>query len=276
MGKIQIVTDSTCDLPQAVLDKHGIHVLPVMVNINGKDYADGVDISRDDFYKELKNLDNKIGTAAVPSRLAQELFESLPAEDEILCILLSEDLSATINAVKLGADAANREITVHDSRYVSLGLGYQVKVAAEAIADGGSIADAIGAMNEIAERIYVYALLDTLEFLKRGGRVSSVQAGVGSVLQIKPIVKVENGKVESHSRQRTAKKGFKKLIEYGNFHGKLESLAIIHADAPDRAEAVRKELASLVQGEIIIVPVTPAIGVHTGPNTVGIAGVMVK
>ncbi len=271
---IQLVTDSTCDLPQSVIDQYGIHVLPVMVNINGTEYRDGIDISREDFYAQLKNLDNKVGTAATPPRLAAELFESLPADDEILCVMLSSKLSATIDSVTQGASAAGREITMHDSNSISSGLGFQVVAAAEALAGGGSIADAISAAEAVYSKNYLYALLDTLEFLKRGGRVSGLQASVGSVLQFKPLLIVEGGKIEPFLRPRTSKKAFKKLMEIGEGHGKLEKLAIIHADAPDRAEAAKQALAGLVEGEITIVPVTPAIGVHTGPNTIGLAGIM--
>ncbi len=271
---IQLVTDSTCDLPQSVIDQYGIHVLPVMVNINGTEYRDGVDISREDFYAQLKNLDNKVGTAATPPRLAAELFESLPADDEILCIMLSSGLSATIDAVNQGAKAAGREIIMHDSESLSVALGYQVTAAAEVIANGGSSADAIAAAEAVAEKSYFYALLDTLEFLKRGGRVSGIQASVGSVLQFKPLLHLADGKVAPHSRPRTTKKAFKKLIELGETHGKLEKLGIIHANAPERAAAAKEALQGLVEGEIVIVPVTPAIGVHAGPDMVGISGVM--
>ncbi len=271
---IQIVTDSTCDLPTAVLQNLGIHVLPSIVHINGEDFRDTLDIERNLLYEKLGNLKNQISTSPAPAIYSQRLFEQFAPTDEILCVVLSSSLSKTTEHVRLGAQSAGRNVTVHDSQSITMGLGYQVLTAAQVIARGGTVADAVSAMEAIEDRTFLYVLLDTLEFLRRGGRVSNVSASVGGLLQIKPILKLQWGKIDVLARQRTYKRAYNKFLDYSQFHGRLERMTVFHANAEDRALDLKYSLARIVETDINVSPVSPSLGVHIGPRAVGVVGVM--
>ncbi len=271
---IHIVTDSTCDLPQAALQQLGIHVIPSIVSVNGDEFRDTLDISRDAIYDKLGNLRNQISTSPAPANYSQRLFEQIPAKDQILCIVLSSSISKTSEHIALGAQAANRNVTIHDSQSITMGLGYQVLVAANVISKGGSIQDAIVAMEAISQRTFLYVLLDTLEFLRRGGRVSNLSASVGGLLQIKPILKLQWGKIDVLARQRTYKRAYNKFLDYSQFHGRLDRLTIFHADAEDRALDLKYSLSRIVDSDVNITAVSPSLGVHIGPKAVGVVGIM--
>lgn len=271
---IRIITDSTCDLPLETLNALGIQLIPNYVHINGQAYRELIDITHNDLYHQLADLSNQIYTSPSPTEDIRQIFASIPPEDEILCIVLSSSLSKTVEHVTLAAQASERKVTIHDSKFISMGLGYQVLAAAKVIHEGGTVAQAIQAMNSMLDRTFMYVLLDTLEFLKRGGRVSSVTATVGGFLQIKPILKLQLGKIESLDKQRTYQRGFKKFLQYSKFHGKLNRLTVVHANAPQRAEEVKRTLASIVSTDIRVTDVSPSLGVHIGPKAVSVIGVM--
>jgi DegV family protein with EDD domain len=272
---IRIVTDSTCDLPESVLAQHDIAVIPLYINLGGRGYLDGAELSRRDFYERLPDSTFAPTTAAPGPDVFRQTYERL-AEDratEILSIHISVSLSATLNAARLGAQETETvPVTVFDSRQLSLGTGFLVMTAAKAAAEGRSMDRIIALLEERIARTHVFAAFDTLEFLRRSGRMSWAVAGLGSLLQIKPLLKMYNGNVTSE-RVRTRNGATKRLIELVSELGPVEQLALVHTHAPDRAEALRLQAQHLFPGSQapLSVEVTPVIGAHIGPGAVGFA-----
>jgi DegV family protein with EDD domain len=272
---IKIVTDSTCDLPQDIVEEHSISVVPLYINIGSESYLDGVDITREEFYKGLPDYEDFPKTAAPGPEQFSKVYSKLSSEGatEILSIHISPSLSAVVNSARIAADTFKEaKVTVLDSGQLSLGLGFMVQVAAQAAAAGESLSDIISAVNDQIKRSYVFAALDTTEFLRRSGRVSGFQNGLGTLLQIKPLLKMYDGKVESE-RIRTSKKAIERLIELGSEVKPLEKLALVHTNDNQRAQALWQQAHHLFPDihDPISVNVTPVIGAHIGPGVVGFA-----
>ena len=273
---IKIVTDSTCDLPPDVTAKHDITVVPLYVNMGDRGYLDGVDLTRDEFYKRL--LESKIipTTAAPGTEMFRKTYEELSSEHltGILSIHVSGSLSTTLNNARLGAaEVTSTAVTVFDSGQLSLGLGFLVVAAAEAAAEGQPLEAIKTRLNEQKMRTHLFAVLDDLEFLRRSGRVNDLLAGLGSVLQIKPVFKVYNGRA-SYDRVRTHKRALKRLTQLLDEQGPLAELCVVHSNVPDRAEQLRDRVSYLRPEAVIpLIDVSPIIATHIGPNAVGIVGV---
>ena len=192
---VKVVTDSTCDLPRTLLDQFQISVVPLYVNIGGRSFLDGVDLSRPEFYTRLARLDTVPTTAAPSPEKFRQIYESLLSSEttEILSIHVSEQLSSTINSARLGAKKLDAvPVHVWDSRQLSLGTGFQVLAAAELAASGRAVREIVAILESQVARSHLFAALDTLEFLRRSGRVNTLAAGLGSILQIKPLLKINS------------------------------------------------------------------------------------
>lgn len=272
---IRIVTDSTCDLPQSIIDEYNIAIVPAYVNVGEQSYVDGVTLDRDDFYTNLPVYASHPSTAAAAPGEFQAVFDRMADEGatEVLAVLISADLSAFFNAARLGADASHANVTLVDSRNTTMGLGLLVLRAAEMVADGLSVADIVTTLNDLIPRTFVYAAADTLEFLRKSGRVGFATAGIGSLLKIKPILVVTEGEATSFDRVRTSKKVIPKLAALLADKGALEDLAIVHAAAPDRAQAMHSHIASKFPSgsRKLVSQIGPTIGAHCGPGTIGLA-----
>lgn len=272
---IKIVTDSTCDLPPALAAQYDITVLPAYINIGDESYLDGVDLSRQQFYEGLPNFTSHPTTAAPASGSFTETYERLAAggASEIISIHVAAKLSGILNAARLGADAAGGvKVTLYDSQQLSMGLGLLTLSAAQAAAQGRSVPEICALLDEQVERAYVFAALDTLEFLRRSGRVNWAQFGIGTLLKIKPLVRVYKGEVEMLEKIRTSARVVARMIERVEELGPLERAALLHTHSPERAEALRQQAQHLLPaGDVPLAEVTPAIGAHVGPNGVGLA-----
>lgn len=272
---IRIVTDSTCDLPQEIIDQYNISIVPAYVNVGEHSWIDGVTLRRDDFYSGLPVFKSHPSTAAAAPGEFQTVFDRLADEGatEVLAVLISADLSAFFNAARLGADASKANVTLVDSRNTTMGLGLLVLRAAEAIAAGKSVSETVTMLNGLIPRTFVYAAADTLEFLRKSGRVGFATAGIGSLLRIKPILVVTEGAATSFDRVRTSKKVIPKLSDLLNAKGELEDLAIIHAAAPERAAALKSAIQQRFppSSQQIVAMIGPTIGAHCGPSTIGVA-----
>ena len=272
---IRIVADSTCDLPESVVADYGITVIPAYINIGGQSYLDGVELSRQEFYERLPDYE-PLPTTSVPGLgTFDQVYEQLAAEgaDEILSIHISVSLSAFVNVARSVAESTDVvPVTVFDSGQLTLGTGLLVLEAAQAAAAGSSVPEIVALLEEKALRTYSFAALDTLEFLRRSGRVSGIQAGLGTLLKIKPLLKMHNGEIEMET-VRTRRRAIERLIELVSDLGPLAELALVHTHAPDRAEALRQQALHLFpEGKVpFSVEVTPVIGAHVGPGAVGFA-----
>jgi DegV family protein with EDD domain len=276
---IRIVTDSTCDLPEAVVTEHGITVVPLYINFGDQSYLDGIELSRQEFYERLPDCDPPPTTAVPGTEMFRQAYERLAGEGatEVLSSHISISLSAVVDVARLGAKETDAvPVTVFDSGQLSLGTGFLVLTAAKAAAMGCSMDEIIALLEEQGSRTHVFAALDTLEFLRRSGRMSRVMAGLGSVLRIKPLLKMYNGEPTAE-RVRTRDRATKRLISLLSDLAPLEQVALVHTHAPDRAEELRQRVEHLLpEGEVPSVDITPVIGAHIGPSAVGFACVTAR
>ena len=276
---IKIVTDSTCDLPAETLARYGISVVPLYINIAGKGYLDGIDITREEFYRDLPKYDPAPTTAVASPEKYRQVYASLAAQGatEILSIHISPSLSAVVDTAKLGArEITSVPITVFDSRQLSLGTGFLVETAAQLAARGMTLGEIVARLNDQVKRTRVFAALDTLEFLKRSGRMNVAVAGLGNLLQLKPLLRMFDGKATAE-RVRTRERATLRLLEMLRDAGKLERVAIVHTHALERVAELRERAAHLLPpGELLAVDITPVIGAHIGPSAVGFACVAAR
>ncbi len=271
---IRIVADSTCDLPAAVIRRYGITVIPLYVNIGKQGYLDGVDISREQFYKDLPTYLAHPTTAAPSPLKFHSVYDALADEGatQVLSIHISAALSAVVDTARIAAqETRSVPVTVFDSRQLSLGTGFLVETAARLASQDRSMGDILNALNDQIQRTRVFAALDTLEFLKRSGRMNGVVAAMGTLLQLKPIVTMYDGQPDAE-RVRTRERARQRLLEMLHAAGEVERAAILHTHSPERALEVRQHAAHLLPaGDIPAMVITPVIGAHIGPGAVGFA-----
>jgi DegV family protein with EDD domain len=271
---IKIVADSTCDLPQSVIQDLGITIVPLFINLFDKGYLDGVEITRQDFYTNLPNYKVHPTTGVPGLNAFTHAYEALSEKGatEILSIHISESLSGTVGVAHAAAQEMNAvEITVRDSGQLSLGTGFQVETAARMAKEGHNMEEILAALDEMMPRTFVTAGLQTLDYLRRSGRMNRFVAGLGSLLQLKPILTMANGQPGSE-RVRTSSKAEARIIEMLKEHQPIERFALLHTNAPDEANAFLAKIKPLLPDrDIYSMDITPVIGVHIGPGAVGYA-----
>ena len=276
---IRVVTDSTCDLPASVVAEHGISVVPLYINFGTESYLDGGELSREECYRRLPDHDPPPTTALPGPQRFLQAYERLAAEGatEILSIHISESLSATVNAARLGAqEMEGVPVTVFDSGSLSLGTGFLVLAAARAAAQGRSVEEIVPMLQEQGSRTHVFAALDTLEFLRRSGRMNRALAAVGSWLQMKPLLRMHDG-VPTAERVRTTEAATNRLVALLKELVPLERVALVHTHALDRAaDLLRRVQHLLPEGDVLSMDITPVFGVHLGPGAVGFACVTAR
>lgn len=278
MNPVRILTDSTSDVPPEVAARLRITVVPAYVQIGNRSYRDGAGLSREEFYAQLPTMPVVPTTSVPPAHEFTTAYRSLTAEtNEVIAIVISANLSGMYNVAHLGAQETP-ELKVHvvNSGQVTMGLGWMVIVAAEAAAEGKSAQEILALIEGMKPRVRVYAALDTLEYLRRSGRVSWARAKVAQLLRIKPIVEVLLGKVKDAGRTRTRRRAIDRLVELTRALGPLERLAILHTYAPE-LEDLRCRLADLyAPRHLLTVAATTIIGAHVGPRGLGVAAVTAK
>ena len=276
MPKVHIVTDSTADIPPELVAEYGITVVPAVVVVGEKQYVDGEGLSRAEFYRRLPQMNPLPTTAAPAVGVFAEAYRAALAEaDAVVGIFLASTLSSIYQNGLLAAESFGGRVHVVDSGQLTLGLGFQVLEAARVARAGGEVQEVLAAVASIQQQVRLVAMLDTLEFLRRSGRVSWAKARLGSLLQIKPFLEVRNGEVLSLPAVRTRRKGLARLAEHVRAWGALDYLALLHTGAPDDAQAL---LAAAVTEGLVLPPmkvlVTTVIGTHVGPRGVGAVGVL--
>jgi DegV family protein with EDD domain len=271
---IRIVTDSTCDLPDAVISQHSITVIPLAINVGKESFLDGVDLTRSEFYAQLPNFSQHPTTAAPGTEVFMKAFERLANEgaQAILSIHISETLSATVNSARIAAKQFTPiPVIVLDSSQLSLGLGFIAERAAQLAEAGKEAQDIVSALNNLMRRTHVFASLRTLVYLRRSGRMSSALATFGELLQLKALLHMNMGKATAH-RSRTQKRATARLLEWLAEYAPYEKLAILHAGVQERAEALYQQARSYFpQSEVFIVQITPVLGAHLGIGALGFA-----
>jgi DegV family protein with EDD domain len=274
--KIALLTDSACDIPQEIIKSLGIKFLPLKIIYPGREYSDRLDIKPEDVYSQMPE---KIPTTSMPclgeiksalGKIKNEGFTHL------LAVHISSGLSGTFQAVQVVArDIDNMIIKVIDSQTLSMGQGWMVLEAARNIARGLSFEKVVDQVNKIKPKIQVYYVLETLEYLRRGGRIGKVAATLGEMLHVKPIISVDTeGKYFTYCKARGRKKSIERLVQIveNNIKGKSAYLAVMHGGARKEAEEIVNNLKELPNiKEIIFSDISPALGVHTGPGLLGVS-----
>jgi DegV family protein with EDD domain len=269
---IRIVTDSTCDLPAELISKHNITVIPMYINVGEKEYQDEIDLTRQEFYRRLPDF-KPAATTAIPSpEIFRLTYEKLAAEGatEILSIHISTKLSSVVGiASQAVQEITDVKVTVFDSRQLSLGTGFQVLTAAQAATEGHSMEEILSILESQISHTHVFAALDTLEFLRRSGRMNFAVAFLGGLLQIKPFLKMYDGNPTAE-RIRTRNGAVKRLVELLEQAAPLEKVAVLHSNAEERARALLLQVKHLLPaGEVLIEEINPVLGAHIGPGVVG-------
>jgi len=279
MSKIAVVTDSTTYLPPELAKKHNISVAPQVLIWGDQTYKDGVDMQSGEFFTRLKSTKVMPTTSQVAVISFQEIFQDLVDKGyEVLALLVSSKLSGTVQSALHARDMmglARDKVNVVDSQSVAMALGFQALAVARAIEAGASLKEAIALAEKSHEYTGVFFAVDTLEFLHRGGRIGGAQRFIGSALNLKPILAIQDGRVEGIERIRTKSKAQDRILELCVEKVNRRSpvrLATLHANAAEDAKAllIRAEQA-LNPIESIFTEVSPTVGTHAGPGTVGLA-----
>lgn len=274
---VRIVTDSACDLPQAVADELGISIVPLTIRIDGHEYVDRADLTPEEFWAKCSTSAALPETAAPSPGQFEAAYRELAANgaSSIVVINLSSGLSATMQSAELAARDFNAEplnirVSVVDSCSATLGLGSIVLDCARLARSGASHDEVVLRAADLATRTKVWGALDTLENLKKGGRIGGAKAMLASALAIKPIIEVRDGKVEQGGKQRTRSKALAFLVETLVKAGPVENLMVMHADCSD-VDAFVEMLRPHYKGNIVVGDIGPVVGTHAGRGTIGIA-----
>ena len=273
--KIGIVTDSTADIPPELAQERGIHIVPAILIIDSQSIKDGEGISRHEFYERLPAMRSLPTTASPSTGSFQQIYDALIRQgfSHIISIHATSRLSGIFNAARVAAQSFGDRVRVVDSEYVTLGMGFQVLAAAEAVMRGLSLEAILAHIEDVRKRVRVIAMLDTLDYIRRSGRVSWARASLGSLLSIKPFVELKEGVVLRMGEVRTRRKGIEHLIELMNKLGPLECLAVLHTNAETEARLMLERLTAKLETTPLLVNVTTIIGTHVGPNGLGFVAV---
>jgi DegV family protein with EDD domain len=276
--KIGFVTDSTSDVPVDLAKQYGIQVIPALININGKSYTDGMEISREEFYTRLPHLKPPPMTSSPSVGAFQQCYKKLfrAGVDFVVSIHPPNELSGIFNAARLAGQEFGQRVKVLDSGQVSLGLGFQVILAAEAAARGAILEEVLAGMESVRKRVRLAALLDSIEYIHRSGRVSWAVAMIGGMLNLKPLIELRYGLVHRLGQARTRLQGIERLVETLNSWGPLERLAVLHTNAESAALQLLGDVKAKVSVPPLLINVTTAIGTHVGPNGLGFVAIPVS
>lgn len=276
--KLGIVTDSTCDIPQFLVEQHGIEVVPCILVIDGKEYMDdGKSFTREEFYKRLPSLRSQPTTSAPSMGDFAARYEALLGRgcDHIISIHAAGSLTSIVNVARKASEDFPGRITCVDSTSLTLGVGFQVLAAAEAAEDG--VQAALAAVEATRKNLRIYAALDTLQYLRRSGRVPATVAMLGGLLSIKPMIELINGEVKAIGAVRTTRQANERMSEFLLAQGPLERLAVLHTNAEPRARTflngMMEKASQSMPHDILMLNVTTIIGTHLGPNGLGFASV---
>ncbi len=276
MSKVAVVTDSTTYLPAEIIEQYSIHVLPLTLNLEGKEYRDGVDISATEFYKRMKKTESVPTTSQVNTLSFEQTFGELLDEGyDIITLLISSGLSATTqSALQAKKKYEGAPIEVLETKLVAMPLGLQVLTVARAAKSGASLAECKSIAESAYQRIGVYFTVESLTYLHRGGRIGGAKRLLGTALNIKPILEIRDGLImprESVISQRKALRRMLDLTEKDLEGRKAQIISVFHAAAPELAQDLLDSAASRLQPEeTIFTEVSPVIGAHTGPGTVSL------
>ena len=278
---IKVVTDSTSDLPADVAESLGIEVVPLNVHFGSDVYKDRVNLMPDTFYDKLINGDVLPTTSQPSVGEFIDVYERLGSDaDGIVSVHISEKLSGTMNSARLASQQANADcpIEVVDTFQVSMGVGICAMEVAEVANSGGDMNQVILAARNAVTRSQCFFMLETLEFLQKGGRIGKAQALIGNLLKIRPMLMLQEGEVHPLGRERTRRKGIAKLVDTVEELAPISGLAVMYSTGPDEAQTLAQNVSKfMIEGrEPMMLQIGPVIGTYAGPDTLGIALISAK
>ncbi|MGL6106278.1 DegV family protein [Romboutsia sp.] len=276
MNNLQIICDSLADIPKNTIEKYSIEVIPLTIRIDETDYKDGVNISNEEFYKKLKETKDMPKTSQATYGQFEQTFKRYINEGkEILYISGSSKVTGTYQSAMMAKNELKGKITLFDSLNLSYGCGVQVVKACELAKQGCTVENIVKKLEKMRENVHVFFAVDTLEYLKKGGRISNTKAAVGSMLNIKPILEVKDGELTNVAKVRGKKHVIEKLRELAKSRCNVDSTnrSIAIGEGSNREDLKKLEVA--VQNEfgidsMVKIEIGPSIGSHAGPGTIGI------
>jgi DegV family protein with EDD domain len=278
-GHVVVVTDSSCDLPASVAEEFGIEIVPLTIRFGDEEFVDREELSTAEFWTRCVNSSTLPETAAPAPGQFEQVYRRAAANGAtgVVVVSLSAALSATMQSAQLAArtiaddDSIELDVRVVDSRTISMGVGTIALACARAARDGVDVDDIERLAVDLAERTRVFGALDTLDNLKKGGRIGNARALLATALSIKPIIEVTGGVVEQGGKQRTRSKALKFLVDkVTSYGGGIENLAVLHADCSD-VDLFVEMLQPHYSGDIVVGEIGPVIGTHGGRGTIGVA-----
>ncbi len=270
---VKVVTDSTSDLPRELAASLDVAVVPLTVSFGDRIYRDGVDLDQAGFLRELGATPDLPKTSQPPTTAFEEVFRSALANGwDVVCVTIGSGFSGTHNAARLAAEAVGADhVRVIDSATASMRTGLAVIEGAMAAQRGMDAAGVAATVESVLARSELYAVLETLEYLQRGGRIGRASQLVGSLLSIKPVLTLRDNEVVPVERVRTWRKALDRMVEIARNQGQLDNIVILHVGNQDDAQVLAERLAELILGRAPMVgEMGPVIGTYAGPGAVGI------
>jgi DegV family protein with EDD domain len=274
VGGVRIVADSAADLPPEIAAQHGIEIVPLSVRFGSESYLSGTELGSEDFWKKLRSSSDAPSTAAPSAGDFQSAYERLANDGAtgIVSVHLSSKLSATFQSAEVAAKQMDGvPVECVDTLAVSAGAGLMAVHAAERAAGGASVADIAAELIAMRSRVHLYGVIDTLEYLRRGGRIGGAAALLGTMLKVKPVIGLEDGVVEPVDRVRTRAKALEHVVGLVKQHAdRLDRLVVVEGEAPDTEQFV-----SMLSGVVRVTPKDiwpfgPIVGAHAGPGVIGV------
>lgn len=272
--EISVVIDSVSSLPPDLAKEKNIDIIPAIITFKDRSFRDGVNIGMDEFMRLLEES-SVLPTTAAPS-LGDYItvYEKHPGD--IISIHLGSGFSAFFSTAEAAAQEVGERVHPLDSRSVSFGVGFMAIKAADLAIQGATVEQILEELNDMRERTTVMASLDTLDNLEKGGRASRVENIFGSLLQIKPILRIQDNEFSLLEKPRTRKKSLSRLVELTESLGPLDQVAVLYADTPEDGKTVAKEIERFYSGQIMLGNIGPALATHGGPGIVGVCAVTRK
>ncbi|UCZ54869.1 DegV family protein [Bacillus shivajii] len=272
--QVKIVTDSTLDLPKEEVERLGVTIVPLSVTIDGESYIDGVDITPEEYTSKLTQSKDLPQTSQPSVGSFLEAYNNLGEDgSQIISIHMTSGMSGTYQSAKTASEMTDSDVTVVDSSFISVALSFQVKEAVSLASNGATVEEIVSRLEEVRKNTSIYIMVDTLDYLVKGGRIGRAKALVGSLLKIKPIASLQEGvftpvsKVRSHMQMI---KLYKKKFEEETAGKLVRGIGIAQVGAKELASELRDQLNELTDNEISIIETTPVISTHTGPGAMAL------
>lgn len=272
---VRIVTDSTSDIPREIASALGITVVPAYVHFGDKSYRDGVDMAPDELYQRMLNGPvHPTSSAPAPGDFTEAFGRLARETDEIVSVVVTSKQSAVYDSALMGKEAVKQKcrIEVIDSQSVTMGLGLMAIMAARKAQAGASIEEVVEALRQATPRTHGMALLETLKYALRGGRLSKAGTLIGALVKVRPILSIRSGVIGPSGVARTHAKGIERLCDFVRKHRPIDDIAVVHSSSPEEAQSLAEQIESIVpQSHPTIARLGAALGVHAGPGALVVA-----